>query len=85
MIISHLRAIKCPELDYILKNLDTVEKRAKISVSDYLGKQPLTSPIKTKTDIKYYGELNADGKEHGRGIIIMDHGTICIGHFENGC
>ncbi len=83
MIISHLRAIKCPELDYILKNLDTVEKRAKINVSDYLGKQPLTLPLQTITDssYKYYGELNADGKEHGRGISIHDHGTIVIRYF----
>jgi hypothetical protein len=87
MIISHLRAIKCPELEDILEKFDTVEKRAKINVSDYLGKQPLTSPLKTKTDSEYkyyYGEVNADGKEHGRGIHILNSGNIYIGYWENG-
>ncbi len=32
----------------------------------------------------YYGELNADGKEHGRGIRIWDDGSTTIGYYENG-
>ncbi len=69
MIISHLRAIKCSELEKLLKRIDKVEKRAKINVSDYLGKQPLTS-LQTipGSGYKYYGELNADDKIYGRGI-----------------
>jgi hypothetical protein len=42
-----------------------IKERAKISVSDYLDfNQPLTSPIQTVTSetLKYYGEVNADGK-----------------------
>ncbi len=77
-LINYLRAVECPDLDRVLKDVDTVEKRAKISLNDYLGKQPLTSPLKTKTDSdwKYYGEVNASGKEHGRGIKIYNDGAI---------
>ncbi len=50
--------------------MDIVEKRARISVKDYLGKGALT-PLQTKTDTmgdKYYGELDESGEAHGRGI-----------------
>ena len=62
----------------------TVEKRAKISVKDHLGKGALT-PLQTYTDSdkKYYGELHPNGRLHGRGINIYDNGII-IGYFENG-
>ncbi len=62
-LINYLRAVKCPDLDRVLKEFDTVEKRAKISLNDYLGKQPLTSPLQTKpySASKYYGELNESG------------------------
>ncbi len=82
-IINYLRAEKCPDLDRVLELFDTIEKRAKISISDYLGKQPLTSPLQTYTDsrYKYYGEVNVDGKEHGRGIRIWNTGGIAIGYW----
>ncbi len=43
--------------------IPTIEKRAKISFKDCLGKHPLTKPIKTYTESvkKYYGELNEYG------------------------
>ncbi len=55
-------------------------------MNDYLGKAPLQTSIKTRTDSnsKFYGELNSVGKEHGRGIFIGNIGNICIGYFENG-
>jgi hypothetical protein len=64
-----------------------VEKRADINVINYLGKQPLTSPLKTKTDKwdKYYGELDesgAFGVKHGRGINIRYTGDITIGYWK---
>jgi hypothetical protein len=54
-----------PEVARIKEFIPTIEKRAKISVKDHLGKQPLTSPLQTKTYSrnKYYGKLNADGKK----------------------
>ncbi len=63
-----------------------VEKRTKISVKKHLDFGDLHTPLKTKTDSEwnYCGELNADGKEHGRGILILNSGTIYIGYFENG-
>ncbi len=85
-MIDYLRAVKCPKLEDVLKKFDTVEKRAKISLNNYLGKQPLTSPLQTITDsiYKYYGEVNADGKAHGRGIQIYNSGSICIDYWKNG-
>ncbi len=84
-LLQYLTDQKIPEVARIKEFIPTIEKRAKISVSDHLGKQPLTSPLQTKTDsnYKYYGELNADGKEHGRGIFIYDWGEIEIGYYEN--
>ncbi len=75
-MIDYLRAVKCPELEDLLKWFDIVEKRAKISLNNYLGKQPLRYPLQTKTESlgKYYGELNADDEPHGRGIIIYNDG-----------
>jgi hypothetical protein len=58
-LINYMRAVKCPYLDRVLKEFDTVEKRAKISLNDHLGKQPLT-PLQTIPGLgyKYYGEVN---------------------------
>ncbi len=78
---------KIPELKEIREKIATVEQRAKIYVKDYLGFGPLNKPIQTKTypDYKYYGEFNADGEEHGRGIQIQNgEGDIHIGYFKNG-
>ncbi len=63
-----------------------IEKRAKISVNDYLGKQPLTSPIMTITEkwCTYCGELNESGKKHGRGIDIdLNCRETRIGYWQN--
>jgi hypothetical protein len=64
----------------------TVEKRAKFSMNDYLGGGALHTPLQTITYLysKSYGEVNADGKEHGRGIGLFDDNTIQIGYYENG-
>ena len=32
----------------------------------------------------YYGEVNAGGKRHGRGIDIQNDGQIIVGYWENG-
>ncbi len=66
--------------------LAAVEQRTKISLNEYLGKQPLTSPLQTltKKDYKYYGEVNGSGKPHGRGIEINNDGDIWIGYWQNG-
>jgi hypothetical protein len=55
-------------------------------MKDYLGREALHTPLNTKTysNSKYYGGLNADGKEHGRGIRICNDGHIEIGYYENG-
>ena len=76
---------KIPEVARINDLIPTIEKRAKIIVKDHLGKGALR-PLKTMTDSwgKYYGELNASGKEHGRGISIRNDGFILIGYRENG-
>jgi hypothetical protein len=60
---------KIPEVARINDLIPTIEKRAKISLKDFLGKGAL-KPLKTKTfpASKYYGELNEYGNEHGRGI-----------------
>ncbi len=66
--------------------IPTIEKRAKISMNDFLGKGALTR-IKTKKGTlggKYYGELNANSEAHGRGISIYNDGRIWIGYFEDG-
>ena len=45
-------------------------------------KQPQTE---TYSDgIKYYGELNAAGNKHGRGIKIESGGNIFIRYFDDG-
>ncbi len=73
---------KIPEVARINEFIPTIEKRAKISVKDYLGKGALT-PLQTKTDSnhKYYGEQNTDGKEHGGGIEIFNSGNFQIGYW----
>ena len=84
-LINYLRDVKCPDLNRIFKELDTVEERAKINVKEHLGEHALISPFKTKTDKygKYYGELNADGKQNGKGIKLWNYGDIDIGHYED--
>ena len=76
---------KIPEVARINDLIPTIEKRAKIIVKDHLGKGALR-PLKTMTDSwgKYYGELNADGKEHGRGIKIYRTGSFIIRYLKNG-
>ncbi len=85
-LLQYMTDQKIPEVARIKEFITTIEKRAKISVSDHLGKQPLTSPLQTKIykGSKYYGELNAGGYPHGRGIEIFNNGTIVIGYYENG-
>ena len=60
-----------------------VEKRAKISVKKHLDFGDLHTPLNTKTNEyhKYYGELDADGEEDGRGIRIWNNGDILIGYW----
>ncbi len=69
---------KIPEVARIQEFIPTIEKRAKISVNDHLGKQPLTLPLLSKTYHrgKYYGELKSVGEGHGRGIFILNDGRI---------
>ncbi len=64
----------------------TVEKRAHIKAKEHLGGGALHTPLQTITDsyCNYYGEINADGEEHGRGIGISNDGDIGIGYFKNG-
>ena len=47
--MQYLTDQKIPEVARINDLIPTIEKRAKISFYDYLGKQPLTS-LKTITD-----------------------------------
>ncbi len=92
-LLQYLTDQKIPGLARIEEFIPTIEKRAKIgfwgkkiNVYDYLGKQSLTR-LQTKTGDfgrKYFGELNADGKPHGRGIIIDNYDGIIIGYCENG-
>ncbi len=85
-LLQFMTGQKIPEVARIKEFVPTIEKRAKISVSDHLGKQPLTSLHQAKTESygKYYGEVNKSGDEHGRGIRIWDDGTITIGYHKNG-
>ena len=55
-------------------------------MKDFLGFGALNTPLQTTTDSisKYYGELDADGELHGRGISIRNDGRIWIGYFEDG-
>ncbi len=84
-LLQYMTDQKIPEVARLKELIPTSEKRAKISVNDHLGKQPLTLPLQTKTysNNKYYGEVNA-GNRHGRGISIFNNGVIHIGYFENG-
>jgi hypothetical protein len=54
---------KVHDVEKIKEQIPIIEKRAGISVNDYLGFGRLTSPIKTKlyANVIYYGELDADG------------------------
>ena len=83
-LLQYLTDQKIPEVERINDFIPTIEKRAKISMNDYLGKGELTSP-QTKTDLykKYYREFNKDGEEHDRGIRIWNDGSIEIGNFED--
>ncbi len=82
-LFQYLVDQKIPELEEVREKIATVEKRTNISVHDYLGFGALHTPLKTYTDSygKYYGELNADGEAHGRGIGISNDGHIIIGYF----
>ncbi len=46
-LLQYLTDQKIPKVARIKAFIPTIEKRAKISVNEYLGKQPLTSPLKT--------------------------------------
>jgi hypothetical protein len=89
-LLQYLTDQKIPEVARIEEFIPIIEKRAKIgfwgkkiNVYDYLGKHQL-KPLQTKTDLryKYYGELDARGEVHGRGICI-DNNCIIIGYWEN--
>ena len=77
-LLQYVTVQKIPEVARIKEFIPKVEKRAKISVNDHLGKGDLTSPLQTKSETwrKYYGEVNSDGEEHGRGIRIWNYGDI---------
>ncbi len=42
-LLQYLTEQKIPEVSRVKEFIPTIEKRAKISVNDHLGKQPLTS------------------------------------------
>ncbi len=85
-LLQYMTDNKIAEVARIKEIIPTIEERAKISLNDFLGKQPLT-PLQTITFSfgGYYGELNVDGKPHGRGIIIDNSDRIYIGYFDNSC
>jgi hypothetical protein len=85
-LFKHMTDQKIPELEELKEKIATLEKRANIKVKDYLGGGALHTPLQTKTysHYKYYGEVNSDGEEHGRGIEISNSGWISIGYFKNG-
>jgi hypothetical protein len=78
--------LKKHAVEKIKEQIPIIEKRAGISVNDYLGFGRLTSPIKTKIygNVIYYGELDANGDEHGRAISIYLDGRIEIGYYKDG-
>ncbi len=78
--------MKVQNVDLLKAAIAYVEKRAKISVKKHLDFGDLHTPLNTYTDEydKHYGELNADGKEHGRGISIEIDSYIRIGYYEHG-
>lgn len=79
---------KIPTLDRVKTAFATVEKRANISIQEYLAFNSTTNTIKHKHNSDwhyyYYGGLNEDGKEHGRGIKIFWSDEIEIGYYEDG-
>ncbi len=84
-MLQYLTDQKIPELAMVKERIATVEKRAHIKAKEHLGFGALHTPLNTYTDscCKYFGELNADGNPHGRGIHIFDDGKIGIGYFED--
>ncbi len=84
-LLQYMTDQKIPEVARIKEFNPTVEKRANIKVHDYLGFGAIHTPLQTKTYWwgKYYGEVDADGKGHCRGILIWNNGRITIGYFEN--
>ncbi len=85
-MLQYLTDQKIPELAMVKERIATLEKRAHIKAKEHLDFGALHTPLQTNTYYwgKYYGEVNADGKEYGRSIIIYDNGYIMIGYFENG-
>jgi hypothetical protein len=91
-LLQYMTEQEIPEVARIKEFIPTIEKRVKIgfwgkriNLHDYLGKGALTL-LQTKKNswgTKYYGELNAFGDEHGRGIKINEYGDITIGYFES--
>ncbi len=39
---------------------------------------------KENSNATYFGELNRDKKEHGKGILLYIDGSIYLGYFANG-
>ena len=63
-----------------------VEKRAKISVREYVGfgvVDPATLVYLEKNYGYYVGETTSENKLHGRGIVIFSDGLIQIAYFNN--
>ncbi len=75
-------------LDGLEASIATVEARANIRVSEFLGFDYLYTPIQSVTSsdqrYKYCGEINAKGRPHGRCICIYNSGSVRIGYYENG-
>ena len=71
----------------LLKAIDKVEERTKISVREYVGFgviAPAALGYFQKDGAVYVGEMNAENKLHGRGIEISPYGIITIGYSNNG-
>ncbi len=84
-MFKHMADQQIPELEEVREGIATIEKRANIKVKDYLGGGALHTPLQTITYSisKYYGELNADGEAHGRGILIYNDDGFQIGYWQN--
>ncbi len=87
-MLKYMADQEIPELEQIKEHIATVEIRAQIRVKEHLGFGALHTTLYTKNNsilkYKYYGELNADGKEHGRGIKIYRTGSFIIRYLKNG-
>ncbi len=89
-LLQYLTDQKIPGVARIEEFIPTIEKRVKIgfwdkkiNVYDYLGKGTLTKLQTKPGDFgrNYYGEVNAHGKPHGRGIHKDRDGGIFIENY----